>query len=46
MHINLLRRAKALRNYLVVVLSWDEFNSIEKGKITYFTFQEGKNSYE
>lgn len=45
-HINLLRRAKALGDYLVVVLSSDEFNSIEKGKTTYFTYEERKKLLE
>jgi glycerol-3-phosphate cytidylyltransferase len=31
-HINLLRRAKQLGDYLVVCLSTDEFNSKEKNK--------------
>jgi len=37
-HINLLRRAKALGDYLIVVLSSDEFNWKEKQKKTYFNF--------
>lgn len=45
-HINLLKRAKALGDYLVVVLSSDEFNSIEKGKTTYFTYEERKKLLE
>lgn len=40
-HINLLRRARALGDYLVVGLSTDEFNEI-KGKKSYFTFEERK----
>ncbi len=31
-HINLLKRAKALGDYLIVVVSTDEFNWKEKGK--------------
>ena len=31
-HINLLKRAKALGDYLIVVLSSDEFNKIKKRK--------------
>ena len=36
-HINLLRRAKELGDYLIVVVSSDEFNWNEKGKKCYFT---------
>ena len=38
-HINLLKRAKALGDYLVVVLSTDEFNWNMKGKTCYFTYE-------
>ena len=41
-HINLLRRAKALGDYLVVVVSSDEFNWNEKGKKCYFTYEQRK----
>lgn len=41
-HINLLRRAKALGDYLVVVLSTDEFNWKEKQKKCYFTYEQRK----
>jgi len=41
-HINLLRRAKALGDYLVVVLSTDEFNWNEKHKKCYFTYEQRK----
>lgn len=41
-HINLLRRAKALGDYLVVVLSSDEFNWKEKQKKCYFTYEQRK----
>lgn len=34
-HINLLRRAKALGDYLIVALSTDEFNWDEKQKKCY-----------
>lgn len=39
-HINLLKRAKALGDYLIVVLSSDEFNWNEKHKKTYFSYEE------
>lgn len=41
-HINLLRRAKELGDYLVVVLSTDEFNWIQKQKKSYFTYEQRK----
>lgn len=41
-HINLLKRAKALGDYLVVVLSTDEFNWNEKQKKCYFTYEQRK----
>lgn len=41
-HINLLRRAKALGDYLIVVVSSDEFNWNEKHKKTYFSYEERK----
>lgn len=40
-HINLLRRARALGDYLVVGLSTDEFNSV-KGKQVYYAYEERK----
>jgi len=39
-HINLLRRAKALGDYLIVALSTDEFNNREKHKHCYFSYDE------
>ena len=45
-HINLLRRAKALGDYLIVALSTDEFNQNEKGKMSYFTYEQRKTLLE
>jgi len=42
-HINLLRRAKQLGDYLIVGLSTDEFNKV-KGKKSYFSYEE-RNCY-
>lgn len=39
-HINLLKRARELGDYLIVALSTDEFNKNEKGKESYFTYVE------
>lgn len=44
-HIELLRRAKALGDYLIVALSSDEFNA-GKGKAAYFGFEERKRMLE
>lgn len=41
-HINLLRRARQLGDYLIVGLSTDEFNLIEKNKRCVQTYQERK----
>jgi glycerol-3-phosphate cytidylyltransferase len=41
-HINLLKRAKALGDYLIVALSSDEFNWNEKKKKCYFSFEQRK----
>ena len=41
-HINLLRRAKELGDYLIVAISTDEFNWNEKKKKSYFTFDQRK----
>lgn len=45
-HINLLRRAKALGDYLIVALSTDEFNRNSKGKKSYFSYEERKAMLE
>ncbi len=39
-HIHLLRRAKALGDYLIVALSTDEFNRDAKQKSCYFSFEQ------
>lgn len=41
-HINLLRRAKELGDYLIVALSIDEFSWKEKGKKCYFSYEQRK----
>lgn len=41
-HINLLRRAKALGDYLIVALSTDEFNWNEKHKKCFFPYEQRK----
>ena len=41
-HINLLKRAKALGDYLIVALSTDEFNWNQKHKKCYFTYEQRK----
>ena len=45
-HINLLRRAKALGDYLIVALSSDEFNYKEKKKKCYFNYEQRKSLLE
>lgn len=45
-HINLLRRAKTLGDYLIVGLSTDEFNWSEKNKKSYFSFEKRKQLLE
>ena len=41
-HIQLLKRAKALGDYLIVACSTDDFNALEKGKHAYHDFEERK----
>ena len=45
-HINLLRRAKELGDYLIVALSTDEFNLNAKNKKTYFSYEKRKELLE
>lgn len=45
-HINLLKRAKKLGDYLIVVLSTDEFNLYEKQKKCYFPYNKRKELLE
>lgn len=40
-HINLLKRAKALGDYLIVGVSTDEFNAL-KGKKAYYSYEDRK----
>jgi len=44
-HINILRRAKAMGDYLIVALSTDEFNA-GKGKQVYYAYEERKQILE
>lgn len=44
-HINLLRRAKKMGDYLIVGLSSDEFNE-QKNKVSYFNYQKRKELLE
>jgi len=44
-HINILKRAKQLGDYLIVALSTNEFNET-KGKKCYFTYEERKKLVE
>ncbi|MCL1950509.1 MAG: glycerol-3-phosphate cytidylyltransferase [Turicibacter sp.] len=44
-HINLLKRAKALGDYLVVAISDDEFNAL-KGKKAYYDYEHRKQILE
>lgn len=41
-HIHLLKRAKALGDFLIVGLSTDEFNAVQKNKKSYFTYEQRK----
>ena len=45
-HINLLQRAKAVGDYLIVALSTDEFNWNCKQKRCYFSYEERKKLLE
>ena len=45
-HINLLKRAKAQGDYLVVALSTDEFNWESKQKKSYFNYEKRKQLLE
>ena len=40
-HVELLRRAKALGDYLIVVISSDEFNEV-KGKKAHYSYEDRK----
>lgn len=44
-HINILKRARVLGDYLIVAVSTDEFN-IEKGKDSYMPYKERKGVLE
>lgn len=45
-HINLLRRARELGDYLIVAVSTDEFNWNEKQKKCYYSYEERKRMVE
>lgn len=45
-HINLLRRAKEQGDYLIVGISTDEFNKVEKNKVTYFDYMQRRSLVE
>lgn len=44
-HINLLKRAKALGDYLIVAISTDSFNEI-KGKKSFYSYEQRKKILE
>ena len=45
-HINLLRRAKELGDYLIVAISTDDFNWNMKNKKCYFSYEQSKQMVE
>lgn len=45
-HINLLKRAKGLGDYLIVALSTDAFNHNQKHKKCYFSYEQRKQLLE
>ena len=45
-HVNILKRAKALGDYLIVGLSTDDFNWNEKHKKSYFSYDKRKSLLE
>lgn len=45
-HLNLLRQAKELGDYLVVAISTDEFNWEQKQKKCYFSYEQRKEMVE
>ena len=45
-HINILKKAKELGDYLIIALSTDEFNLKEKNKKCYFNFEKRKQLVE
>ncbi|WP_273090912.1 glycerol-3-phosphate cytidylyltransferase [Cryptobacterium curtum] len=45
-HVNLLKRARELGDYLIVAVSTDEFNWEAKGKKCYFPYEQRKSLVE
>lgn len=45
-HINLLQQAKQYGDYLIVALSTDEFNEVEKNKLSFFSYKKRKKLLE